>query len=147
MTTIGGRGATCGLYVGAGLLMALWALPSAGQEIHADLCLHGCPAGSPTTNDIVFRNIYVLSSNDVTKFADWVAYRVTSSTMGRSQGRVMRADSVLAESETLEYEDYYRAHATLGVDRGHQVALASFRALPSGKRPTCYRISRPKKAP
>lgn len=130
MTTIRRRGATCGLYVGAGLLMTLWTLPSAGQEIHADLCLHGCPAGSPATNDIVFRNTYVLSSNDVTKFADWVAYRVTSNTIGRSQGRFMQADSVLADSETLEYENYYQAHATLGVDRGHQAPLASFSGTP-----------------
>ena len=130
MTTLGKLGATCSLYIGAGLLMALWTLPSAGQEIHADHCLHGCPAGSPTTNDIVVRNIYVLSSNDVTKFADWVAYRVTSSTIGKSQERFMRADSVLAKSETLEYADYYKAHATLGTDRGHQAPLASFSGTP-----------------
>lgn len=130
MTTIDGRGAKCGFYMGAGLLMALWTLPSVGQEIHADLCLHGCPAGSPITNDIIFRNIYVLSSNDVTKFADWVAYRVTSSTIGTSQGRFLQADSLLAKNETLEGEDYDKAHATLGTDRGHQVPLASFSGTP-----------------
>lgn len=42
----------------------------------------------------------------------------------------MRADSVLAKSETLEYADYYKAHATLGTDRGHQAPLASFSGTP-----------------
>ena len=44
------------------------------SELHSGLCLDGCPAGAAPTNDVVVRGIYVLSSNDTTKFADWVAY-------------------------------------------------------------------------
>ena len=38
------------------------------RELHARLCPYGCPAGAPRTNDVVVREIYVLSSNDTTKF-------------------------------------------------------------------------------
>jgi endonuclease G len=46
---------------------------------HADPlvnCLHGCPGGAPAANQLVDRDIYTLSNNPVTKFADWVAYKV-----------------------------------------------------------------------
>ena len=43
------------------------------SERHADRRPYGCPAGAPPTNDVVVRGIYVLSSDDTTKFADWVA--------------------------------------------------------------------------
>lgn len=100
--------------------------PAAAQEIHAPHCLHGCPSGSPATNDLIFRDIYILSSNDLTKFADWVAYKVTKQTIGATAERNWKADPYLAEQETLEPDDYDRAHATLRTDRGHQVPLASF---------------------
>jgi len=87
---------------GAAVLVAVLTTPAGGQELHADLCLHGCPSGAPTTNDIVDRDIYVLSSNDSTKFADWVAYRVTASTIGPTADRVWRPDPWLAADETLE---------------------------------------------
>ena len=99
---------------------------SAGAELHADHCLHGCPAGSPASNDVVVRSIYVLSSNDATKFADWVAYRVTEGSIGSTATRRWKADPALASSETLEPADYRGANAVLGTDRGHQAPLASF---------------------
>ena len=108
------------------LLLALAVFPAVGQEIHAPNCLHGCPAGSPATNDLIVREIYVLSSNDRTKFADWVAYRITTDTIGPSQSRSWKADPLLADSETLEPPDYKDAHATIKTDRGHQAPLASF---------------------
>ena len=108
------------------MLVATSALPVVGQEIHADLCLHGCPAGSSATNDIVVRDIYILSSNDTTKFADWVAYRVTKDTIGKTAQRRWKVDPRLAEDETLEPKDYKGAFAALKTDRGHQVPLASF---------------------
>ena len=39
-------------------------------EIHTFHCLHGCPMGTAATNDLIVREIYTLSSNDRTKFAD-----------------------------------------------------------------------------
>ena len=96
------------------------------QEIHAPQCLYGCPIGSPASNDLIFREIYILSSNDTTKFADWVAYKVTKDTIGPTAERRWKPDPDLAENETLEPNDYRGAHAELETDRGHQVPLASF---------------------
>lgn len=111
-------------------LLVVLSSVAGGQEIHHPHCLHGCPAGSPRTNDLIIREIYILSSNDLTKFADWAAYKVTKGTIGPSQQRTWKADPLLAEHETLEPEDYKDAHAVLGVDRGHQVPLASFSGTP-----------------
>ena len=113
------------------MITAVLAMPAAAQEIHADLCLHGCPSGSPATNDIIIRDIYILSSNDITKFADWVAYRVTKSTIGATAERNWKPDPLLAENETLEPKDYKGAYTTLSTDRGHQVPLASFTSTPN----------------
>jgi len=114
------------------LAVAVLALAGAGTagaqdaEIHTFHCLNGCPMGASATNDLVVREIYTLSSNDRTKFADWVAYRVTSETVGTSEGRRWQADPWLAEHETLEPVDYDDAPDALGIDRGHQAPLAAF---------------------
>lgn len=55
------------------LALLLAAPPAAAQEIHSTHCLHGCPAGAPATNDLIIREIYILNSNDQTKFAGWTA--------------------------------------------------------------------------
>ncbi len=108
-------------------------IQTSAQEIHADLCMYGCPSGSPPTNDIIIRDIYILSSNDSTKFADWVAYRVTKDTIDQTQKRIWKADPWLADDETLEPEDYDGASSVLKTDRGHQAPLASFTATPTWK--------------
>ena len=99
-------------------------------ELHTFHCLHGCPAGSPDTDDIVVREIYTLASNDVTKLADWVAYRVTPQTIGTSGARRWDADPWLSEDETLEPADYDDAPDALRIDRGHQAPLAAFSGTP-----------------
>ncbi len=108
------------------MLLCLAALPVLAQEIHAPHCLHGCPSGAPATNDLIIREIYILSSNDRTKFADWVAYRVTKDTIGPSPSRKWKSDPMLDTVETLEADDYDEANATIKTDPGHQVPLASF---------------------
>ena len=113
------------------MVMTILTIPADAQELHADLCLYGCPSGSPATNDVVIRDIYILSSNDTTKFADWVAYRVTESTIGATAGRVWKPDPWLADTETLEPKDYKGAFAALKTDRGHQTPLASFTSTPN----------------
>ena len=113
------------------MVVAIQSKPAAAQEIHATLCQYGCPSGSPATNDIVIRDIYILSSNDTTKFADWVAYRITKSTIGKTAKRVWKPDPWLTDNETLEPEDYQGAFATLKTDRGHQAPLASFTSTPN----------------
>lgn len=95
-------------------------------ELHTFHCLHGCPLGAPGTNDTIVREIYTLSSNDLTKMADWVAYRKTPETIGTSEGRDWQTDPALAADETLTEESYKDAPASLHIDRGHQAPLASF---------------------
>lgn len=112
------------------------ALLSAGMtagdnaELHTFHCLHGCPSGASETNDVTVREIYTLSSNDRRKFADWVAYRITSDTVGTSEGRRWQADPWLAEDETLRPSDYDGAPRALMIDRGHQAPLAAFSGTP-----------------
>ncbi len=112
------------------LSLALVCVPTIvlAQDIHVVHCLAGCPTGTPETNDMVVREIYALSNNAETKFADWVAYRVTRETIGTSDslGRDWQNDQLLAADETLEADDYDGAFRALRTDRGHQAPLASF---------------------
>jgi len=98
-------------------------------EIHCKHFIYGYPTGTPSTNDLIIRDIYAMSSNDETKFADWVAYRLDKETVtGDAETfRKWQADPWLDEKETLEPSDYSGAHAALKVDRGHQAPLASFK--------------------
>jgi endonuclease G len=102
----------------------------ARAEIHTFHCLHGCPSGTASTNDLVVREIYSLSSNDLTKFADWVAYRVTKASIGKGEGRVWKPEPWLGADETLEPADYDAAPVALKIDRGHQAPLASLSGTP-----------------
>ena len=117
-------------FILAAALAAPAPLLAAPAEIHTFHCLHGCPMGAAETNDLVVREIYTLSSNDLTKFADWVAYRVTRETIGPSGSRAWAPDPWLAKEETLETGDYAGANGTLRTDRGHQAPLASFSGTP-----------------
>jgi endonuclease G len=92
----------------------------------SELCLGGCPIGGAPSNTTITRSIYVLSNNPRTKFADWVAYRVTRETIGKSKQRNWKADPDLPESQTLEPSDYDGAPLALKIDRGHQAPLAAF---------------------
>lgn len=100
------------------------------SELHTFHCLHGCPIGAPATNDIVVREIYTLSSNDLTKLADWVAYRVTRESIGESGARDWQSDLWLSADETLAPDAYDGANGTLHIDRGHQAPLSSFSGTP-----------------
>jgi endonuclease G len=99
-------------------------------ELHTFHCLHGCPIGAPGIDDIVVREIYTLASNDLTKMADWVAYRVTPASIGPSGERKWSVDPWLVPEETLEPADYDGASRTLEVDRGHQAPLAGQSGTP-----------------
>jgi len=102
------------------------------QEIHCKHFFFGYPTGTPVTNDLIIRDTYALSNNDATKFADWVAYRLTLHEVDGTLDldRKWKADPWLDENETLEPispDDYRRANDSLGTDRGHQAPLASFK--------------------
>jgi len=106
----------------------------APMEIHCKHFFHGYPLGTPPTNDLIIRDIYALSNNDTTKFADWVAYRLSVlEVIGyNDQKREWRTDPWLDENETLDAKpdrkDAYKgANTAIKVDRGHQAPLASFR--------------------
>ncbi|AGH50166.1 endonuclease [Sphingomonas sp. MM-1] len=106
------------------------AAQSRASELHTFHCLQGCPIGAPATNDIVVREIYTLSSNDLTKLADWVAYRVTREGIGVSGDRDWRRDPWLSSDETLTPDAYDGASGALHIDRGHQAPLSSFSGTP-----------------
>jgi endonuclease G len=120
-------------------ILGVLAVPSAVgadlvyDEIHCKHFFYGYPTGTPASNDMIIRDIYALSSNDETKFADWVAYRLDEDTItGPSiDYNYWKTDPWLDEDETLEakplsVDDYRGAHAALETDRGHQAPLASF---------------------
>lgn len=98
-------------------------------EIHCKHFFYGYPAGAPSTNDMIIRDAYALSSNDETKFADWVAYRLDKEiiTGDVETKRNWKADPWLSADETLEPGDYKGASKSLHIDRGHQAPLASFK--------------------
>ena len=105
----------------AGCLLLLALDASADQSQH---CLWGCPTG--LNNGSFFdRPAYALKNNRWTKFADWLAYQVTPSTIASGCSRNFRADPNIASRYTLEPNDYNGANATIGTDRGHQAPLAS----------------------
>lgn len=119
----------CTVLVAATVACATAALARDG-ELHTFHCLFGCPLGAPATNDTIVREIYTLSSNDFTRLADWVAYRVTPASIGPSAARDWRTDPSLAADETLTPEAYGGANQVLHVDRGHQAPLAAFSGTP-----------------
>ena len=95
----------CGIAVGRvfllATLLALLPFSALAQEIQSDHCLHGCPSGSPATNKVIIREIYILSANGTTKFADWVAYKVTAETIGRSQKRKWKGSAAIVTALTV----------------------------------------------
>ena len=106
----------------------------AGQspgEIHSEHFWMGIPRGTEATNDLLIRDLYAASTNDTTKFADWIAYRLTPREVHGTLDleRRWREDPWLEPEETLEPggpDDYSGAYATNGYDRGHLAPLGSF---------------------
>jgi len=114
------------------VFLSLFTLVSFGQsrpEIHCKHFLYGYPFGAPSTNDLVIRDLYVLSNNDDTKFADWVAYKLTLHEVDGELDldRNWKSEEWLAGAETLEESDYTSASSTNDYDRGHLAPLGSFK--------------------
>jgi len=93
---------------------------------------YGQPEGTPGTNNLIARNIYILSSNKDRKIADWVCYRLDIKTIDGNvkTTRNWKADPLLLDQETLEPPDYKDASKILKMDRGHQAPLGSFKGTP-----------------
>lgn len=120
---------------GARAFIALLILVSslnAYADHHApDVCLGGCPVGSPSTNRAVDHEILRLSQNPTTKFADWVAYRITiESKTGPSRPRNFKGDPLVPNTEELGTADYTGGFAQININKGHQAPLASFKGSP-----------------
>lgn len=116
-------------------LLILNGLFAQRPEIYCKHFISGYPFGTPATNDLIIRDLYALSSNDKTKFADWVAYFLDSEVLigDFKAHRNWHADPWLSEDETLEpypNDDYKNAHATIKTDRGHFAPLGSFKGSP-----------------
>lgn len=104
-----------------------------GAVIVRGLCVYGCPEGAPDGNRVIERPLYTLSNNSQTKFADWVAYRITRETIGPTRPRNWHRDPDLPPDETLRPSDYKAARSALNVDRGHQAPVSSLAASPHWK--------------
>lgn len=97
-----------------------------GAPAYAESCLSGCPKGASDRNTEIVRNNYTLSNNPQTKFADWVAYKVVKSAIGKDSQRNWAADPDLAATDTFTPAEYERIRAVLDADRGHQAPIGSF---------------------
>ncbi|WP_225920042.1 DNA/RNA non-specific endonuclease [Pseudomonas vanderleydeniana] len=94
-----------------------------GSAPQNDNCSVGCPTGG--SNVTLVRTAYTLNNDAQTKFAKWVAYRVTKDTPYPNRPRNWKTDPDIPAGETLDDADYDLAHDTLKTDRGHQANLAS----------------------
>ena len=106
---------------------------ASAPAIHAKHFLFGMPTGAAATNDLIIRESYTLSNNGTTKFADWVAYKLTPHDVMGSLDLVrdFMNDPFLDPAETLEanpdsQDDYDDPAALVDYDRGHLAPLASF---------------------
>ncbi len=103
---------------------------SAASQDSSSICLHGCPTGAPLQDQIVAHHILILANNPRTKFADWVAYRITRDTLGSQCKRRWERDPDISPDNTLEPSDYFGIKKALDSDRGHQAPLASLCGSP-----------------
>ncbi|KHT34409.1 DNA/RNA non-specific endonuclease [Pectobacterium carotovorum] len=87
-----------------------------------DNCLVGCPTGGSSQTEI--REAYTLNNNASTKFANWVAYKITKTSQASNRPRNWKQDPAFPPTDTLAPSAYDGANAALAVDRGHQAPLA-----------------------
>jgi len=88
-----------------------------------DNCAVGCPSGGDEVT--IVRDAYTLNNNGSTKFANWVAYKITKDTPAPNRPRNWKTDPAIPPDETLNPVDYNGAYVALHLDRGHQANLAS----------------------
>lgn len=94
-------------------------------------CLADCPSGREE-NPLLLRPIYALSYNSLTKSADWVAYKLSSGSIGiaGSLSRIPKPDNYI--TETLRAEDFIYGEDNLYPEllRSHYVPLVDFAGTP-----------------
>lgn len=93
------------------------------QLTSIDNCSVGCPSGGSALT--LNCQAYTLNNNGSTKFANWVAYKITKATPASGRSRSWKTDPDVPTGETLNPVDYNGASVALKIDRGHQANLAS----------------------
>lgn len=99
------------------------AKPQLAEPSVVDNCSVGCPSGGSEVT--LNRQSYSLNNNGSTKFANWVAYKITKETPASGRPRNWKTDPDVPAEETLSPADYSGASVALKIDRGHQANLAS----------------------
>ena len=90
-------------------------------------CFVKCPTGAPSSNLEINHDIFILSYNIKTKYADWVAYKVgLNNISGTTRNRAWQADPKIPKDFALIPSDYKDANKVCSYDRGHQAPLADF---------------------
>lgn len=92
------------------------------DTVTKDNCLVGCPTGG--SQQTLIRDSYTLNNNASTKFANWVAYKMTKNSQASGRSRNWSQDPDLPAADTLAPAAYTGANAALDIDRGHQAPLA-----------------------
>lgn len=110
-------------------------LSSNSVPLEHELCMYSCPVGTDESDILVDHEIYLLSANRKTKFADWVAYKVLPENLqGGTHRRNWKKDSAIPDEFTLAPADYQGAYGAYQYDRGHQAPLADFSNHPAWER-------------
>lgn len=115
------------IYRFLGLLPSLFlGLACAAGTSTIDNCEVGCPTGGSAQT--LVREAYTLNNNSRSKFANWVAYKITKASQASGRSRSWKRDPDLPAADTLAPAAYKGASTALTVDRGHQAPLAGLGA-------------------
>lgn len=113
------------------LLLLLVPLATDAQEVRCKHFFMGEPeVVGWIPREIIIRDSYAMLPDPETKFASWVAYRLTPHEVIGTLDlkRKWRADPWLRQDMTLEPSpDDYKGASKLGYDRGHLAPLGSFK--------------------
>ena len=100
-----------------------------GQAYKIGLCYNGCPEGAKDSNHLIVRPIYALSYNTNTKSADWVAYKVSGTSIGIASSLSRDAVQDNYVKDTLTSEDFFDSER-VNLVRSHYVSLIDFAGTP-----------------
>ena len=92
-------------------------------------CYNGCPEGADDSNHLIVRPIYALSYNTTTKSADWVAYKVSGSSIGIASSLSRDAVQDNYVKDTLTAEDFLDSER-VDLIRSQYVSLIDFAGTP-----------------
>ena len=104
------------------LLALFLLLPCMSRASIIDNCEVGCPMGG--SSQTLVREAYTLNNNQHSKFANWVAYKITKASQFSGRSRTWKRDPDLPVTDTLAPAAYQGSSVALAVDRGHQAPLA-----------------------